>query len=256
MPIDHREDEGALPIGHREDEGAMPVGRPEGMGAPAPGGDRHGLVVVQILLALKNSDPTALTAAEAIRHLLGFGDRLAEIRRRSLHELLLRDSGSVGTAGLPDLLSRYLEHTFTFWNPNKQAAWVRIDGASEPDVSWEVLSGARRKPGGFGRPDLSRPEYDHLLVWPRGRREIPADLLPALVGWDVATAGDAELWSLRWCDEATADERRAWTRAVGATRSRREGLLCNPHAQDHRIFPGAVTMPVWSDGDANSGGAA
>jgi hypothetical protein len=223
------------------------------MGAPAPPGDRRGLVAVQLLLDLKHSDPTALTAAEAIRTLLGFGDRLAEIRRRSLHELVLPDSGGAGTADLPDLLSKYLEHTVTFWNPNKQVAWVRIGGASEPDASWEVLSGTRRKSGGFGRPCLSRPEYDHVLVWPRGRQELPEDLRRALAGWDPATAGHGELWSLRWCDGATAEERGAWTRAVGAARSRREGLLCNPHAQDHRIFSGAVTMPVWSDRDAGTG---
>lgn len=245
-----------MPINHRKSAGTPPLARHEASGTTAPRGDRRGPVGVQILLDLKNSDPTALTAAEAIRHLLGFGDRLAEIRRRSLHELALRDAGGAGTAALPDLLSRYLEQTVTFWNPNKQAGWVRIEGGPEPDASWEVMSGARRKPGGFGRPELSRPEYDHLLVWPRGRQELPADLLPALAGWDVAAAGRGELWSLRWREGATAEERGAWTQAVGATRSRREGLLCNPHAQNHRVLSGAVPAALWTAGEYETDGAA
>jgi hypothetical protein len=226
----------------------------EGIVSGARGTPRD-LVTVQVLLDLKNSDPTALTAAEAIQNLLGFGDRLAEIRRRFLHELVLQPpDGGEGRAALPGLLSTYFERTVVFWNPNKQRAWVRLEPIGSPDVTWEVLSGARRKPGDFGRPDLSRPEWDHLLVWPRGSREIPADLLPALSGWELAAVGHGELWSLCWREGATAEERSAWTRAVGAARSRREGLLCNPHAQDHRVLSGAVPMPLWSGGNPETGG--
>ena len=212
------------------------------------------LITVQVLLDLKNSDPTALTAAEAIRSLLGFGDRLAEIRRRSLYELVLQaPNAGEGGAALPDLVSSYLERTVVFWNPNKQRAWVRLDSFGSPAITWEVLSGARRNPGDFGRPDLSLAGYDHLLVWPRGSREIPADLVVALSGWHPAAAGHGELWTLSWCEGATTEERGAWTRAVGAARSRREGLLCNPHAQNHRVFSGAVPMPAWPGRDTEHG---
>jgi hypothetical protein len=230
--------------------------RREGTLPPGPR-TRRDLASVQVLLDLKNSDPTALTAAEAIRSLLGFGDRLVEIRRRSLHELVLGGPEQAEKrAALPDLLSAYLEGTVVFWNPNKQRAWVRLAPAGSPEIAWEVMPGAKRKPADFGRPDLSRPDYDHLLVWPRGSHAVPADLLPALAEWEVAAAGQGELWSLRWREGATAEERGAWTRAVGATHTRREGLLCNPHAQSHRVLSGAVPMPLWSHGDPGTSSAA
>lgn len=229
-------------------------GNPAG-GAPGGAMTFGGLATVQVLLDLKGADSAATTAAGAIRGLLGLVDRLADIRRRSLHEFVLRASAGVERpAPLSPLFSAYLERTAIFWNPNRQIAWVRIDGAPDPDGAWEVLPGAKRKRGAFGRPDLERPEYDHLLIWPRGRREVPADFGHALSGWDVEAVGQGELWSLRWREGATAEERAAWTRAVGAARSRREGLLFNPHAQDHRVFRGVVPIPLWSGGLSEPGG--
>ncbi len=226
-----------------------------------PGGEtvagsrvESGSITVQILLDLKNSDPTALTAAEAIRHLLGFGDRLVEVRRRSLHEVALRSTPA--GAALSELLSAYLERTVVFWNPNKQRAWVRAPQADNADAAWEVRSGGRRHPGDFGTPDLSRPEFDHLIVWPRGDDALPADLPTALPGWDVTAAFRGELWSIRWRDGASTGERSDWTVAVGAARSRREGLLCNPHAQHYRVLSGAVPIPLWTSGGAGAGARA
>jgi hypothetical protein len=230
---------------HPGDQRDTPTGR-------VPGGD---LATVQVLLELKNSDPTALTAAEAIRHLLGFGDRLSEIRRRTFYEIVLRASEGVRSdPALPDLFSVYLERGF-LWNPNRERAWVRIDATPEAGAAWEALPGARRKPGGFGRPDLGQPAYDHLLIWPRGRWEVSTDLGLAPSGWVLAATGRGELWSLRWRETATTAERTVWTGAVGAARSRREGLLFNPQAQDHRLFPGVVPIPLRSGGDAAAGGA-
>jgi hypothetical protein len=115
--------------------------------APCERDDLSSRFTVQILLDLKNSDPTALTAFEAIRRLLGFGERLVEIRRRSLHELTLRSQRELpGDAALSDLLSAYLEQTVVFWNPNKQLAWVRIYQGTTEILAWQMQPGAQRTP--------------------------------------------------------------------------------------------------------------
>jgi len=221
-------------------------------------------VAAQILISLKSNDPTALTAQEAIRHLLGFGDGLVEIRRRHLHELVLQPANE--SAPLSSRLLEYLRQTFVFWNPNKQRAWVRsssapftpaarpgAEGSSAGQAAdspgaghpWEMLAGQARA-GDFGAPDLQDPAYDHVLLWTRGQGGAPADLAPALAPWKVLAYGRGELYSLRWRPESSAAERRGWTESVAVARSSREGLLVNPHFQDHRVFSGAVPLPLWS----------
>jgi hypothetical protein len=141
---------------------------------------------------------------------------------------------------------RYLDRTATLWNPNKQRGWVRAQGTADPSApeGWEILPGGRRRPGSFGQPPLSAPESNHLLIWSRGRESMPADLPEGLRGRLLACGG-GELYTLRWTPEASPEERRDWTEAVGVARSRRQGLLVNPHYQDYRRFDGAVPLPLW-----------
>jgi hypothetical protein len=223
---------------------------------------------VQILVDLKSADPTALTALEAIRHLLGFEDRLASIRRRHLHELTVTvslgrteisghtEQGALaGTAArkapdLPGLLSVYLERTVAFWNPNKHRAWVRIASADGSD-SWEALSGGRRRAGSFGVPGLESPEFDHVVLW-SGEPALPAsDLASGLSPWTICRYARSELYSLLWLEPdgttASTAHRREWTGAVAAAKSRHEGLLVNPHYQQYRILEGAVPIPSGAD---------
>ncbi len=192
--------------------------------------------VVQLLIDLKNADPTALTAKEAIQTLLGFGDRLGEIRRRQFYEVLLE---SPEETDLDGMFSRYLEGTVVFWNPNKHRAWARLETGT-----WEALPGARRRASAFGAPGLEDPGYDHILVWTRGEEATPADLVPHLAPARLVACGRADLFSLRWVD-AGPEDRVRFTEAVAVARSRGQGLLVNPHFQDHWILQGAVPAPFW-----------
>jgi hypothetical protein len=213
-------------------------------------------VIVQVLVDLKSADPTAHTADEAIRHLLGFGEKLATVRRSVLHELVLTEpeeraedapSSTVPGAqevGLVGLLSAYLEQTVVFWNSNKHRAWVRSTGPNRSVESWEATRRGRRRIGPFGAPDLADGSRDHVLLWNRGQGSEPPDLAPALRPWRLRAYGCGELYSLEWRTDQIAT-RLAWTEQVAVVRSRSAGLLVNPHYQDHRILQGAVPLPLW-----------
>lgn len=210
-------------------------------------GNTGGSCVAQILIELKNPDPTGRTAEEAIRTLLGFGDRLVALRRREFHELVCRPKPGTDPATelLAPVLLRYLRTTAVLWNANKQRAWLRIEGACDDPGPWEVISGGSEQPGPFGDPNLEDPDLDHVMVWGRGRETYPEEMEQALSGWSLPAAGSCELYTLRWKSESTQEERQAWTGAVSTARSRGSGLLVNPHCQDHRLLFGPVHIPFW-----------
>lgn len=223
----------------RDVSGSDPGGRPAGSGP----------LVAQILVDLKNPDPTGRTAGEAIRTLLGYGDRLVELRRREFYEMLCRPDGATDPAATPlgPVLLRYLETTTVMWNSNKQRAWLRVSGSGEAGGAWEAFHGRPAREGSFGAPGLDDAEFDHIMVWRRDHRSAPEDLARALAGWSLVAEGSCELYSLRWASTASPEERRAWTDAVSTVRSRGSGLLVNPHYQDHRLLFGAVPVPFWGN---------
>ncbi len=230
------------------------------MSAEAPDSqDRHdsgSSCLAQILIELKNPDPTGRTAQEAIRTLLGFGDRLLELRRREFYELVCRPGPGTDAAADPlaPHLLRYLRRTVVLWNSNKQRAWLRLEGVCDRPGPWEILPGGPERPGPFGDPGLEDPDLDHVMVWGRGQEAIPGEMEHALPGWSVPAAGSCELYSLRWKAGSDPEERKAWTDAVATARSRGSGLLVNPHCQDHRLLFGNVRIPFWRN-ERNPGDA-
>lgn len=226
---------------------------------PGPRAEQPGPwpLTVQVLFGLKSADPTALTAAEAMRHLLGLGDTLVGLDRRILHEIVLtasegtvREGKEEGPSPLLSDLSRALDREPSLWNPNKQRGWIRLEavapGGNARDLrAFELLPGGRSRAAEFGRPSLADPGSDHLLLWKRGQRAAEQGLAGALPGWRLLAWGYGELYTFRWREGATREEREGWTASVAVARSRTQGLLVNPHYQDHRIFPGAVPLPLW-----------
>ncbi len=200
---------------------------------------------VQILVDLKAPDPAAMTARETVRGLLGFGDRLVDLRRRKFYELSVEGDRT----DVVDASHAYLVATFELWNPSRERAWARVETGDvdgpDPDSpsSWEVAAGARR-PGLFGVPSLDDPRYDHLLAWRAEGSDLPDDLARGLRGRRILAAGSATLYSLRWADVTSETDRLEWTSAVGPVRSRKRGLLVHPAAEHARQFSGAIPCPL------------
>lgn len=201
----------------------------------------------QILIDLKSLDPVAVTATEAVQVLLGFGSRLRALHHRRIAELVIAPAEAVSLASIPDRLDAYLAETATFWNPNKERAWVRKIGTGPGGAAWEIRSGGIRRECAFGEPDVARSDFDHLVVWNREAVAAPPDLRPAFHPASVVAYRGAELYSIGWDEAAGADERAGWTREVAVVRSRKHGLLVHPHFQDHRVFPGGLPTRIWEE---------
>lgn len=166
----------------------------------------------QLLVSLRNADPTALTALECLQHSLGYGPRLLRLRRSVLWEL----TGPAGEDPAP-LLAR-LRRGGEVWNPNKEAAQVRIPGQPASALGGAMFEGER---------------YENFLAWDperdlaRGARA----LVPSEKGvWRLARG---TLWSLLWQDEDQTARRRLSEQAV-LCKGPREGLLVHPHLEDLR----------------------
>ena len=205
-------------------------------------------VAVQLLLDLKNSDPTALTAAEAIRHLLGFGDRLVEIRRRSLHELVLGRAGARRSDGRCPTSCRLPRADGGLLEP-EQAARLGAHRRRTPRAGPGARppGGGARQAGRFGRPEPVRARGTITCSSGRGAgATFPRTCPPAL---RLGLAGVRARANSGRCAGATGHRGRAQrldARRSGQPARAREGLLFNPHAQDHRLFPGAVPVPLWA----------
>jgi len=201
-------------------------------------------IAAQILIARKAADPTALTARDAIRTLLGYGDRLADLHRRDLLELHLDgiDSGLPASNeawdSVANAIESYLESTVSFWNPNRERAWVRIGVKS-----WEGGRGTTMRP--FGEPPLDEAGFDHLLVWSRDSGSPPPDLPAELGAARVIGAERGELYTFAWSGEPDERARMGLLEGVAVAQSRGRGLLVQPHYQNHRFILGAVPNPIW-----------
>lgn len=193
---------------------------------------------VQILIARKAADPTALTALDAIRTLLGYGDDLVDLFRRELFEFGLRG----GEPGLvASEIEGYLEQTVSFWNPNRERAWGRISGAHPR--AWEGGRGIAPRP--FGEPSLDQGRFDHLLIWSRDPASPPSDLPKSIGGGQVSDMHRAELYTFAWKGEPDEHTRVRLLEGVAVAQSRGRGLLVQPHYQDHQFILGAVPITIW-----------
>jgi hypothetical protein len=170
------------------------------------------LACTQILVGLRNADPTALTARECLQHSLGYGERLAEVRRYTLWEM----RGGEGVDPRPGV--ERLIRTGGIANPNKETTLVRLPGHPASCLGSLFEEGS---------------EYEMFLSWDPERDLAPN--LGTLLGsgegaWQFARG---TLWALRWRDEEPAARRRLSEEAV-LCRGPRKGLLVHPHLEDYR----------------------
>jgi hypothetical protein len=165
----------------------------------------------QILVGLRNADPTALTAEGALRGSLGFGKRIGRVERRILWEL----SGPESEGIEPVLLA--LRRGGELWNPNKESALIRNPGEEGP------LAGRTRQDEGTVWTLAWDPERD--------LDRSPLALRPfAERGWRLARG---VLWGLSWT-EGESSERLSWSEAAVVCSGPGRGLLVHPHLEDHR----------------------
>jgi len=176
----------------------------------------------QILVVLRNADPTALTALASLRCSLGFGENLLDLRRRVLWELSGPTEGKEVGAIL-DALRRGGE----MWNPNKERALVRAPGTPISEL---------------GSPLPDEDGWESWLAWDPTR-----DLdrwIRALRPWRARgfRIRRGTLWSLQW-GEGDPLERRGLSERAVITRGAREGLLVHPHLEDARRIGSTDPIP-------------
>ncbi len=180
---------------------------------------------IQILVSLRNADPTALTAWTCLRRFLGFGENLLAVRRRVLWELVA--PGDAETGGAIDTLRRSGE----LWNPNKEAARIRRSGEGIAEL---------------GEPYPNAPGWESYLAWDpeRDLDRIPHAILPLRAeGWRLARG---ILWSLHWREPDPALRVHLSEQAV-LCKGGKEGLLVHPHLEDYRRIEGDPPAP-WLPG--------
>ena len=176
----------------------------------------------QILVALRNADPTALTALGCLRDSLGFGALLGTVHRRVLWEL----QGPAGEE--TEELLAVLRRTGELFNPNKEVAHIRREGEGVASL---------------GSPTPGEEGWESYLAW-NPRRDLER-LPPGLTGfrrrgWHLARG---VLWSLRWTG-GSAQERLRWGQEAVLCVGPRQGLLVHPHLEDHRRVVD-TDLPPW-----------
>lgn len=181
----------------------------------------------QILVSLKNADPSALTALACLQRSLGFTDRLRIVRRRVLWELRGPEPSQVGA--ILDALRTGGE----LWNPNKETACIRLPGEEADRLA----------------PLEQHPEEVLALAWDpdRDRRRLPGALRPYRArGWWLARG---TLWALSWRGGGAREWLR-WSEEAVVCHGPHSGLLVHPQLEDFRWIDRHQPPPWLPEPDA------
>lgn len=207
------------------------------------------MIHAQVLIERKSLDPVAVTAEETLRRRFDLDPVLHRVERRRVAELHI-DADSVERVS--GALEGFLEETFSFWNPNRERAWLRVIDRAGPGPQ-RVREIGRGDVPSYGTADLAHTEdaLDHLVVWIRQdapEPPVPGDLRRALRRLEAPWRfHEAECFTFRWNEAADMETRRDRLHRIGVVRSRHEGFFVHPHFQEHREFFGALPLPVWTE---------
>ncbi len=183
----------------------------------------------QVLVSLRNADPTALTALACLRRSLGFGERLLALRRRVLWELSGPAEADRG------MVIERLRLGGELWNPNKEQA--RIRSAGEPIDLLQLAPAQERS-------------WFHALAWSpeRDLDRRPHALRSAIDGerWSLRRG---ILWSLKIDRQEGTEGRKGAEEAVLCSAPGR-GLLVHPQLEDYRWIDGDPSLPWVGEGAA------
>ena len=178
------------------------------------GSERARGVDAQLWVWVRTDDPEAVSALGVARALRG-GEALMGLRRFRLVEL----RGPLPARGeLEALLARSIQ----FYNPQKEATRLRLRAAE-------------------GTP-LEAGERAVRVVERDGARRRAAERWWAAQTGQEVEVREGVVWALRFAPgaEGAAEE-------LAVLRERGRGLLCNPHAEEHRVAAGRVPVP-WLTG--------
>jgi hypothetical protein len=168
--------------------------------------------IVQAWVELRSEDPEALSAAGVAGRRLDVARGLQGLRRVRVYEL---------TGPLPAKRSveTLLHRSIQFYNPHKERCWVR--------------TGARD-------PIPVRPGEVAVLIGDQGDERRPA----AERWWQHQTGERIEVREgVAWLASFADGDPAANAEDLAVARDRHHGLLCNPHAQWHKLAAGKVPLP-------------
>jgi len=175
------------------------------------------MIEVELLVRLKIPDVTALTAANSLRRRMGYGERLASLRRADYYRLGLNVESPDEAKALAVELA---ERTNLFANPNKHLYEVRL-----PEEQ------------GAGSATGDAYQVEVLVTDPNdGSAQGALSALQGRLGHGdkVVSLLKGVLWvlSLRADDLAQA---RAMAEDIAVTKRIDQGLLVNPHFQQYAV---------------------
>ncbi len=170
--------------------------------------------VAQAWIELRSDDPEANSALAVARAHLPAGRGLKSLRRMRLFEL----SGPLPPRAI---LEGLLHRSIQFYNPHKERCVVRASAAEAAPLAAEervVLVFDRGEERRSGAERWWRHETNREIEVREGTAWV--------MGFEMQEADPAG---------AAAD--------LAVLRDRRHGLLCNPHAQEHRVAEGKIPLP-------------
>ena len=174
--------------------------------------------LAQAWIEPRGEDAEAVSALAVARAHLAAGRVLASLRRLRVFEL----SGPLPARGELEAL---LHRSIQFYNPQKERCVVRLAPAEIAPVATTEHA---------------------VLVYDRDQERRPA----AERWWRHETGTAIEVregvaWMLGWAQDAR--DPIGLTEELAVLRDRRHGLLCNPHAQEHRIAGATIPLPWMAD---------
>jgi hypothetical protein len=178
---------------------------------------RRVALVSQAWIEPRADDPEAVSALAIARLRLPAAAGLVALRRARVFEL---------SGPLPEreTLADLLHRSTRFYNPHKERCTLRLSAEERAPVGDDervVLVSER----GGGR----RAEAERWWLHETGKS---------------IEVREARAWVLAFDSEAAAAERAA---EIAVVRGRRQGLLCNPHAEEARLSGPDVPLPWLSE---------
>jgi hypothetical protein len=159
-------------------------------------------------------DPEATSALEVARAHVSSARALQGLRRMRLVEL-------EGPLPAPAELARLLHRSIQFYNPHKERCHVRT---------------------AVGDPTPLGADERAVLVWERGaeRRESAERWWRHETG-EAVEVREGVAWAMSF--DLPRGDVQAAVEALTVLRDREHGLLCNPHAQEHRVAAAEIPLP-------------